>query len=148
MFEYSITEGMPVHKTDWKMEDGYLVLNKRGNCVKIATGGVVWKLAYRCVTCGNLSDECWCYTDREALIKDRDEHKKSWHCCLDCSVKGKTPDEQRAWINEQRRHLYKSYHGHPPFVKWWDINEVIMFLEDRYCDVPWFPEGSDSECPV
>jgi len=149
MFEYNIVDGMPVHKTDWKLKDGDFILNKRGRCIRVATGEVIWKLAFKCVTCGNLSDECYCYSDREAMVKDREEHKATWHCSLDCSVKDKTPEEQRAWVNEQRRWFYKRYHGHPPFVKWWDLNAVIEFIEDSFeCDEPWFPEGSDLECPV
>ena len=150
MFEYNITEGMPIHKLEFKLKDGEYVLNKRDHCIQVATGEVVWKLAFKCATCGSLAEECWCYTNREAMIKDRDENKDSWHCSMDCTIKGMTPEEQRAWVNKQRRYLYKSHHGHPPFVKWWDIDEVIMFLEDYFSqfDDPWHPEGSDSECYV
>ena len=148
MFEFNIVDGMPVHKTVWKEKDGNYVQNQRGMLLKVATGEVVWKLAFKCITCGTLSEECYCYSDRDAMIKDREEHKNNWHCSLDCSIKGKTPEEQKAWINEQRRWFYKQYHGNPPFVKWWDINEVIDFIQDHFDGEPWFPEGSDQECPV
>ena len=151
VFEFNIINGMPVHKTEWKLKDNgrTFIQNKRGNHIKIATGEIIWKLAFRCVTCGTLSEECFCYTSHEALIKDRDEHKSTWHCSLDCMVKDKTPEEQKAWVNGQRRRLYKLYHGHPPFVKWWDINAVIEYIMDTLdYGEPWFPEGSDLECPT
>lgn len=149
MFEFNIVDGMPVHKTGWKVEDGNYILNKKGNAVRVATGGIIWKIAFKCVTCGNLSEECYCYSDQEAMIKDREDYKDNWCCSIDCMVKGMTLEEQKAWVNEQRRWFYKKYHGHPPFVKWWDINEVIEYIQDMFVyDEPWFPEGSDSECPV
>lgn len=149
MFEFNIVDGMPVHKTEWKVKDGIYVLNKKGNGIKAAAGGIIWKLAFKCVTCGTLSRECYCYSSHEVLIKDREEHRNTWHCSLDCMVKDMTPDEQKDWVNRQRRWFRKRYHGHPPFVKWWDINAVIEYLEDAFeCDDPWFPEGSDLECPA
>lgn len=149
MFEFNIVDGMPVHNTKWKVMDGIYVLNKKGNGIRIATGGIIWKLAFKCAACGNLSEECYCYSNQESMVKDREEHKSTWYCSLDCMVKSMTPEEQRAWVNKYRRGLYKRYHSHPPFVKWWDIDEVIEYMLDAFeCDDPWFPEGSDLECPA
>lgn len=149
MFEFNIVDGMPVHKTEFKMKDGNYVRNKKGNAIKVSTGEVVWKFAFRCIACGTISEECFCYSSYDVMIKDRDEYKDNWHCSLDCMVKDMTPEEQKAWINKQRRWMYKRYHGRPPFVRWWDINEVIEYIQETFdCGEPWFPEGADLECPV
>lgn len=149
MFEFNIEDGMPIHRTKSKEVNGELVTNKRGGWVRVATGEIIWKLAFKCVTCGIHSEECYCYSNQETMIKDRDENRNSWHCSLDCMVKDMTPEEQRAWVNWQRRSAYRRNHGHPPFVKWWEIDLVIEFVEELGdCDEPWYPEGSDLECPV
>lgn len=141
MFEYNIVEGMPIHVTEWK---------ERGDrCIRVATGKIVWKLTFKCKKCGTLSEVCYCYSDKTAMIKDREEYKDNWICSLDCQVKDMTPEEQHAWILEQRRWFYKRYKGKPPFVKWWDINAVIEFMIDDFeCEDEWCPEGADETCEI
>lgn len=111
-------------------------------------GTPFWKLAFKCKGCGNLSDDCFCYTTKEAMEKDREEYKDDYWCSLSCQVRAKTPEEQRDWVNGWRRY-FRKHHKPIPFVKWWDINEVIEFLEDWFSgEDMWYPENSDMECPL